>query len=30
MPAAFFTADFRSLTSAWVLGDLDGLRRQPS
>jgi hypothetical protein len=28
--AAFFTADSRSLTSAWVLGDLDGLRRQLS
>jgi len=26
--AAFFTADSRWLTSAWVLGDLDGLRRQ--
>jgi predicted ester cyclase len=26
--AAFFTADHRWLTSAWVLGDLDGLRRQ--
>lgn len=28
--AAFFTADSRSLTSAWVLGDLDGLRRRLS
>jgi predicted ester cyclase len=28
--AAFFTADHRWLTSAWVLGDLDGLRRQLS
>jgi predicted ester cyclase len=28
--AAFFTADSRLLTSAWVLGDLDGLRRQLS
>ncbi|HEY6278839.1 MAG TPA: ester cyclase [Streptosporangiaceae bacterium] len=28
--AAFFTADHRWLTSAWVLGDLDGLRRQRS
>jgi predicted ester cyclase len=28
--AAFFTADSRWLTSAWVLGDLDGLRRQLS
>ena len=28
--AAFFTADHRSLTSAWVLGDLDGLRAQLS
>ena len=28
--AAFFTADERWLTSAWVLGDLDGLRRQLS
>jgi predicted ester cyclase len=26
--AAFFTADSRWLTSAWVLGNLDGLRRQ--
>jgi predicted ester cyclase len=26
--AAFFTADQRWLTSAWVLGDLDGLRAQ--
>jgi predicted ester cyclase len=26
--AAFFTADERWLTSAWVLGDLDALRRQ--
>ena len=26
--AAFFAADYRFLTSAWVLGDLDGLRRQ--
>jgi predicted ester cyclase len=26
--AAFFTADSPWLTSAWVLGDLDGLRRQ--
>ncbi len=26
--AAFFTADDQWLTSAWVLGDLDGLRRQ--
>ncbi len=26
--AAFFTADQGLLTSAWVLGDLDGLRRQ--
>lgn len=26
--AAFFTADQQWLTSAWVLGDLDGLRRQ--
>jgi predicted ester cyclase len=26
--AAFFTADSQWLTSAWVLGDLDGLRRQ--
>jgi predicted ester cyclase len=26
--AAFFTAGDRQLTSAWVLGDLDGLRRQ--
>jgi predicted ester cyclase len=26
--AAFFTADSHWLTSAWVLGDLDGLRRQ--
>jgi predicted ester cyclase len=26
--AAFFTADHRWLTSAWVLGDLDGLRSQ--
>lgn len=26
--AAFFTTDGRTLTSAWVLGDLDGLRRQ--
>ncbi len=25
--AAFFTADSQRLTSAWVLGDLDGLRR---
>jgi hypothetical protein len=24
----FFTADAQWLTSAWVLGDLDGLRRQ--
>jgi len=28
--AAFFAADSRLLTSAWVLGDLDGLRRQLS
>jgi predicted ester cyclase len=28
--AAFFTPDSRWLTSAWVLGDLDGLRRQLS
>jgi predicted ester cyclase len=28
--AAFFTADSRWLTTAWVLGDLDGLRRQLS
>jgi predicted ester cyclase len=28
--AAFFTADGQQLTSAWVLGDLDGLRRQLS
>jgi predicted ester cyclase len=28
--AAFFTADGPWLTSAWVLGDLDGLRRQLS
>ena len=28
--AAFFTADQRWLTSAWVLGDLDALRRQLS
>jgi steroid delta-isomerase-like uncharacterized protein len=28
--AAFFTADRQWLTSAWVLGDLDGLRRQLS
>ncbi len=28
--AAFFTADERRLTSAWVLGDLDALRRQLS
>ena len=28
--AAFFTADERWLTSAWVLGDLDALRRQLS
>jgi predicted ester cyclase len=28
--AAFFTADHRWLTSAWVLGDLDGLRAQLS
>jgi predicted ester cyclase len=28
--AAFFTADQRRLTSAWVLGDLDALRRQLS
>lgn len=27
---AFFTADERWLTSAWVLGDLDALRRQLS
>jgi predicted ester cyclase len=26
--AAFFAADHRWLTGAWVLGDLDGLRRQ--
>ncbi|MGI8519895.1 MAG: ester cyclase [Actinomycetota bacterium] len=26
--AAFFVADGRRLVSAWVLGDLDGLRRQ--
>jgi predicted ester cyclase len=26
--AAFFTADGQRLTSAWVLGDLDSLRRQ--
>jgi len=26
--AAFFTADQQRLTSAWVLGDLDGLRHQ--
>ena len=26
--AAFFTADAQWLISAWVLGDLDGLRRQ--
>jgi len=26
--AAFFTSDGHSLTSAWVLGDVDGLRRQ--
>ena len=26
--AAFFSADHRWLTSAWVLGDLDGLRAQ--
>ena len=28
--AAFLAADSRFLTSAWVLGDLDGLRRQLS
>jgi len=28
--AAFFTADERWLTNAWVLGDLDALRRQLS
>jgi predicted ester cyclase len=28
--AAFFTADHQWLASAWVLGDLDGLRRQLS
>jgi predicted ester cyclase len=28
--AAFFTADERWLTSAWVLGDLDALRHQLS
>lgn len=28
--AAFFTADQRWLTTAWVLGDLDGLRAQLS
>jgi predicted ester cyclase len=28
--AAFFAADSQWLTSAWVLGDLDGLRRQLS
>jgi steroid delta-isomerase-like uncharacterized protein len=28
--AAFFTADGQRLSSAWVLGDLDGLRRQLS
>jgi steroid delta-isomerase-like uncharacterized protein len=28
--AAFFTADDQRLTSAWVLGDLDSLRRQLS
>jgi predicted ester cyclase len=28
--AAFFAADARWLTSAWVLGDVDGLRRQLS
>ena len=28
--AAFFTADERWLTSAWVLGDLDALRRELS
>ena len=28
--AAFFTADAQWLTSAWVLGDVDGLRRQLS
>jgi predicted ester cyclase len=28
--AAFFTADGQWLTSAWVLGDLDSLRRQLS
>ena len=28
--AAFFIADSQWLTSAWVLGDLDGLRRQLS
>jgi predicted ester cyclase len=28
--AAFFTADEQWLTSAWVLGDLDALRRQLS
>jgi predicted ester cyclase len=28
--AAFFTAEQRWLTSAWVLGDLDALRRQLS
>jgi hypothetical protein len=28
--AAFFTAHHQWLTSAWVLGDLDGLRRQLS
>ena len=26
--AAFFSADHRWLTGAWVLGDLDGLRAQ--
>ena len=28
--AALFTADDQWLTSAWILGDLDGLRRQLS
>ena len=28
--AAFFAADSRFLTSAWVLGDFDGFRRQLS
>jgi predicted ester cyclase len=28
--AAFFAADSRRLTSAWILGDLDALRRQLS